>query len=142
MSSLPKGAQVPNLFLARPDGTSLELHDLWKKEHCLLILVKHPHHDLGAFISHFQDQAKLFTWLNTRLLVVFPRREAVLSPWPAPGFPACLHSDVLPQGLEWDQAYVISKNRTLFEQYPDLRELSVAKLEKDLLYWEAGHCLP
>jgi hypothetical protein len=28
------------------------------------------------------------------------------------------------------------------ELYPDPRELSVGKLERDLLYWEAGHCMP
>jgi hypothetical protein len=142
MSSLPKGAQVPNLFLTRPDGTSLELYDLWKREHFVLVLVRHAHPDLGAFVSHFQDQAKLFSWLNTRLIVVFPKRDDVLSPWPAPGYPPCLYGELLPQGLEWDQAYVVSRNRTLFEHYGDPRELSVAKLEKDLLYWEAGHCLP
>ena len=142
MSGLPKGAQVPNLFLTRPDGTSLELYDLWKKEHCVLVLAKRAHPDLDAFIRHFQDQARLFNWLDTRLLPVFPRREAVPSPWPAPGYPPCLYAEPLPQGLEWDRAYVISKHRTVFEHYADPLELSVAKLERDLLYWEAGHCLP
>jgi hypothetical protein len=142
MSLAVKGAQFPNLFLTRPDGTSLELYDLWKKEHCLLLLLKAPNPDALAFIQHFQDQARLFEWLNTRLIVVYTRREAIPSPWPAPGYPACLFGDFLPQGVEWDKAYVISKNRTLMEIYPEPAMLSVAKVEKDMLYWEAGHCLP
>lgn len=142
MSLAIKGAQFPNFFFTRPDGSSLELYDLWKKEHCLLLLLKKADHDTLAFISHFQDNARLFEWLNTRLIVAFPRREAIPSPWPAPGYPACLFSSDLPQGVEWDKAYVISKNRTLIEVHPEIPMLSVAHVEKDMLYWEANHCLP
>lgn len=140
--TVAKAQQFPNVFLTRPDGSSLELYDLWKKEHCLLVLMKQPHPDVQSFVSLFQDQARLFEWLNTRLIVVFPKRDVIPSPWPAPGYPACLYSDTLPQGVDWDQAYVISKNRTVMELYLDPRELSVGRLERDLLYWEAGHCMP
>lgn len=142
MSLVVKGLQFPNLFLVRPDKTSLELYDLWKKEHCLLILLERQDKDVAAFIARWQDNARTFEWLNTRLLVVHAKREAITSPWPAPGMPPCLHAEPLPQGVEWGKAYVISKNRTLTEVYEHPSELSVAKVEKDLLYWEANHCLP
>jgi hypothetical protein len=142
MSQVIKGLQFPNLFLSRPDGTSLELYDLWKKEHCLLILLDKPDKDVEAFVRHWQDQAKLFEWLNTRLLVAHAKREHIASPWPAPGMPPTLHPGPLPQGVDWGKAYVISKNRTLVEIYAQPSELSVAKVEKDMLYWEANHCLP
>ena len=47
-----------------------------------------------------------------------------------------------PDGVEWGKAYVVSKNRTLLEVYPEPGLLSVAKVERDLLYWEANHCMP
>lgn len=142
MSVPVKGLRFPNLFLARPDGTGMELYDLWKKEHCLLLLLPSADPDALAFVSHWQDQARLFEWLNTRLVCVFPGREAVPTPWPAPGYPPCLHAEPLPDGVEWGKAYVVSKNRTLLELYTELDQLSVAKVEKDLLYWEANHCMP
>jgi hypothetical protein len=142
MSSLVKGQQAPNLFLMRSDGTSLELYDLWKKEHVILIFSPGGDRDTEALISRFQDQARLFEWLNARLLCVYPRREVVPTPWPAPGYPACLHAEPLPGGYEWGKAYVISKNRTLLARYDLDGEISVARFEEDLLYWEAGHCLP
>ena len=142
MSLVVKGGQFPNLFLTRAEGTSLELYDLWKKEHCLLVMLKKADHDTMAFVSHFQDQARLFEWLGTRLIVAFPRREEVPTPWPAPGYPACIFSSDLPQGVEWGKAYIISKNRTLIEVFPEPHMMSVARVEKDMLYWEAGHCLP
>jgi hypothetical protein len=141
MSPVAKGLQFPNLDLARPDGTGLELYDLWKKEHCLLLLLPAADPDALAFVSHWQDQARLFQWLNTRLICAFPRREAIPTPWPAPGYPPTMHSGPLPDGLEWGKAYVVSKNRTLTEVYPHPGELSVAKVERDLLYWEANHCM-
>lgn len=142
MTTAIKGQPFPVLFLTRPDGTSLDLQDLRKKEHYLLLLQRQPHPDVLAFISHFQDQARLFEWLQTRLVAVYPRREAVPSPWPAPGYPPCLFGGDLPDGLEWDRAYVVSKNGTLIEIHAELPFLSVAAIEKDMLYWEAGHCLP
>lgn len=141
MSALAKGGRCPNLFLARPDGTGLELYDLWKKEHCLLLLLPSADKDVLAFIGRWQDQARLFEWLNTRLICAFPRREAVPTPWPAPGYPPCLHAQALPSGLEWGKGYVVSKNRSLIEVYPEPAMLSAAKVEKDLLYWEANHCM-
>lgn len=142
MSSLIKGTPFPNIFLTRSDGTSLELQDLRKKEHALLVMQQRPDNDLLAFISHFQDEARLFEWLQTRLLVVYPRRESVPSPWPAPAFAPFLYAEPLPQGIEWGQAYVVSKNGTLVEIYAEPALLSTAKIEKDMLYWEANHCLP
>lgn len=142
MSLVVKGLQFPNMDLSRPDGTGFELYDLWKKEHCVLLLLPKPDPDTLAFVSHWQDQARLFEWLNTRLICVFPKRDLVPSPWPTPGYPACIFGGDLPQGVEWGKGYVISKNRTLVELYPHPGELSVAGMERDLLYWEANHCLP
>lgn len=135
------GLPFPNLLLSRTDGTGLELYDLWKKEHALLLLQKEPHSDVMAFIQRFQDEARTFEWLNTRLLAVFPKREVIPSPWVAPGYPA-LYCAELPKDVEWGKLYVISKNKTLFEVYPEPGMLSVAKVERDLLVWEANHCLP
>jgi hypothetical protein len=142
MSPVSKALPFPNLFLGRPDGTSLELLDLHKKEHALVLLLSKPDADALAFVSRFQDKARLFEWLGTRLLTVFQRPEDVPTPWPAPGYPACLHVKALPDGVEWDKAYVISKNGTLLEIYGEVGFLSVDAVERDLLYWEAGHCLP
>jgi hypothetical protein len=142
MSAVGKSLPFPNLFLVRPDGTSLELVDLRKKQHALVMLFSRPDPDAMAFVGHFQDQARLFDWLGTRLLPVFARRDHIPTPWPAPAFTPCLHTDPLPEGLGWDKAYVVSKNGTLLEQYEELPMLSVHKVEQDLLYWEAGHCLP
>ena len=52
------------------------------------------------------------------------------------------HSAPLPDGLEWDKAYLVSKNRTLVEVYPEIYFLNVTGMEKDVLYWESRHCLP
>ena len=141
MSAVAKAFPFPNLFLTRPDGTSLELLDLRKRQHAFLLLLSKPDPDLMAFVAHFQDQARLFEWLETRLLVVFQRRQDIPTPWPAPGYPACLYPGRLPEGVRWDRAYVISKNGTLLEAYEEPGMMSVATLERDLLYWEAGHCL-
>ncbi|HTB22913.1 MAG TPA: hypothetical protein VK914_09420 [bacterium] len=143
MSALLKTQPFPNLFLKRPDGTSLELVDLRKKQHALLLFLSRNDSDAMAFVSHFQDQARLFEWLNTRLLVVFRNPKDIATPWPAPGHPPCLIPDMpLPAGVEWDKAYVVSKNGTLLEIYEEPALVSVAKVERDFLYWEAGHCLP
>ncbi|HTA17366.1 MAG TPA: hypothetical protein VK786_06445 [bacterium] len=142
MNSVSKGLPFPNLFLKRPDGTSLELVDLHKKQHALLIFLSKHDADAMAFVAHFQDQARLFEWLQTRMLVVFPDHEPVTTPWPAPGYPACLYPDTLPDGVHWDKAYVVSKHGTLLEIYEEPGFLGVAKVERDVLYWEAGHCLP
>ena len=135
------GQPFPNLTLARPDGTGMEIYDLWKKKHALLLLQKQPHPDVMAFISRFQDEAKTFDWLNTVLLPVFPKRDVIPTPWIAPGYPA-LYCAELPDGLDWDKLYVISKNKTLYEVYPEPGMISVARVERDLLVWEANHCLP
>jgi hypothetical protein len=142
MSPIAKGLPFPNFFLTRPDGTSLELFDLHKKQHALLIFLSKHDSDAMAFVSHFQDQARLFEWLQTSMLVIFQNLETIVTPWPAPGHPACLHPQVLPDGVEWDKAYVVSKHGTLLEIYEEPGFLTVAKVERDLLYWEAGHCLP
>jgi hypothetical protein len=142
--SLPilPGAPFPNVSLSRPDGTGMELYDLWKKQHALLLLQKEPHADIMMLIQRFQDEARTFEWLNTLLLPVFSSREAIPTPWPAPGYPALYHSSPLPSGMDWGKLYVISKNKTLFETYAEPGMLSVARVERDLLVWEANHCLP
>jgi hypothetical protein len=142
MSALEKGKPFPNLFLNRPDGTSFELVDLRRREHALVLLLRHPDAAHLAFVSHFQDRAKLFEWLNLRLVAVFAKIDTVNTPWPAPGYPPCLHARPLPDGLDWDKAYVVSKNGTLLETYEEPEFLGVDAIERDLLYWEAGHCLP
>ena len=91
MPPLRTGEQFPNLFLMRPEGTSLEVYELWKKQHALIFFSRHPHPDLTAFISHFQDNARLFEWLNLRLLAVYPAREKIPTPWPAPKSVASLN---------------------------------------------------
>ena len=136
------GAPFPNLVLARADGTGMELYDLWKREHGLLLLQKEPHADVMAFVRRFQDEARTFEWLQTRLLAVFPTRDVIPTPWPAPGYPALIYSEPLPTGMDWGKLYVISKNKTLYEVYPEPAMISVDKVERDLLVWEANHCLP
>ena len=37
------GSMFPNMALARPDGTGMELYDLWKQQHALLLFQKEPH---------------------------------------------------------------------------------------------------
>lgn len=141
MSPLAKAQPFPNLYLDRPDGTSLELFDLRKKQHALLVLLDKPDPRALAFVGLFQDRAGLFAWLDTRLLAVFSKSARIPTPWPAPGYPACMHAEALPSGVEWGRSYVVSKHGTLLELYGDVSELSVEKIEQDLLYWEAGHCL-
>lgn len=135
------GQPFPNLVLERPDGTGMELYDLWKKQHALILLQREPHPDVMAFVQRFQDEAKTFEWLHTRLLCVFPKRDGIPTPWPAPGYPA-LYCNQVPEGVEWGKLYVVSKNKTLYEVYPEPAMISVAKVERDLLVWEANHCLP
>jgi hypothetical protein len=142
MSKLAKALPFPNLFLMRPDGTSMELVDLRKRKHALVLLLSKPDPRALTFVGLCQDKARLFEWLDTQLLTVFERLEHVVTPWPAPGYPACVHADPLPDGVEWDRAYVVSKNGTLLEIYDEFDVLSVDRVERDLLYWEAGHCLP
>jgi hypothetical protein len=136
------GLPFPNLVLARPDGTGMELYDLWKKQHALLLFQKEPHPDVMTFLTRFQEEAKTFEWLNTVMLPVFPKREAIPTPWPAPGYPALYYNQDLPEGVDWGKLYVVSKNKTLYEVYPEPGMISVARVERDLLVWEANHCLP
>src|SRR5690242_18404273 len=95
------GSLFPNLSLSRPEGTGLELYDLHKKEHALLLLIDKPQADVRALVQRFQEEAKVFQWLHTRLLAVFPSREAVFSPWPAPDYAPFVESAPLPEGVEW-----------------------------------------
>ncbi len=139
---IEKGGAFPNLFLLRPDGTSFELMDLRRRKHALVLLLSPPAPEARALIGLIQDRAKLFRWLDLEVAASFPNPRAVFTPWPAPDFPPCLHPALVPEGLEWGSGYVVSKNGTLLERYPDLAELSADKVERDLLYWEAGHCLP
>jgi|SRR5665213_146931 len=142
MSTLAQAQPFPNFFLKRPDGTLFELVDLYKKQHAVLLFVSRVNSDVLVFVTHFQDQARVFDWLDSRLIVIYQNLHAIVTPWPAPAYPPCLYSGTLPDGVQWGQAYVVSKHGTLLETYPELDLLSVAKVERDLLYWEAGHCLP
>lgn len=135
------GKAFPNLFLIRPDTTSLELSDFRKSEHFLILFVDYPHPDTFAFVRRFQDEARTFEWLQTRLLVVFPSLKGIPTPWPAPGYPPFIYSQALPEGVEWGKTYLVSKNQTLFSIYPELPMLAASVVEKDVLYWEARHCL-
>src|SRR5690349_13923864 len=114
------GKPFPNLLFNRPDGSSLEMHELRKKEHALLLFIQHPHPDIFAFVGRFQDEAKVFEWLQTRLIPVFAERSKIPTPWPAPQYPACLYSEPLPEGLEWGKGYLVSRQRTLYSVYGEL----------------------
>ncbi|MGH7443125.1 MAG: hypothetical protein ACREKE_10685 [bacterium] len=142
MSPVTKAQPFPNLFFSRTDGTSFELLDLRKQKHVLLLFIQESDPVARSFLSLFQDRAKLFDWLDARLVAVFSQSKSVYCPWPAPSYPPCLLTEPLPEGLEWGNAYVVSKNGSLLEIYLSVSELSVEKVERDLLYWEAGHCLP
>lgn len=138
---IQEGDLFPNFFLIRPDGTNLDLYELRKKEHALLLFIEHPDRDTQAFIQRYQDETKLFEWLKTRLLVVFKDRSKIPTPWPAPSYSPFVHSEPLHEGIEWDKGYLVSRNRTLYSIYPELPFLSAHRIERDVLHWEAGHCL-
>lgn len=139
-SALRPGSMFPNLNLKGSEGVSMELYDLRKKEHAAVLLVKDPWPALPGLISQFQDQAKLFEWLQLRLLPVYKDRAKAPTPWPAPGYPAWTLSNELPEGAEWGWLYLVSKNRTVFSIYPDPALVSPQTLERDMLYYEARHC--
>jgi hypothetical protein len=140
MNPIQEGDRFPNLFLLRPDGTNLDLFELRKKEHALLLFLEAADKDTLAFIQRFQDEIKIFTWLRARLLVVFKEAKKIPSPWPAPSFSPFVHKE-LPEGLEWGKGYLVSVNGTLYSLYAEPALLSANKVEDDLLHWEAGHCL-
>jgi len=142
MRRLARSEAFPNLFLPRPDGTSLELQDLRKHYHAFIVFLSKPDADVAAFVAHFQAEARLFEWLQARLLVVYARLQDIPTPWPAPGHPPFLRPGDLPEGLAWDMAYVVSKNGTLLQAYEEPGLATIKELEQELLYWEAGHCLP
>ncbi len=142
MSLLVKAQPFPNLYLGRPDGTALEIFDLRKRRHAVVLTLDKPDPDVHAFIAAFQARAKLFDWLETTLLPVYARVRDIPTPWPAPAYPPCLLPGEAPQGLEWGRAYVVSKHGTLLEIYEEPAYLSADALERDVMYWEAGHCLP
>ena len=128
------------MFFVRPEGTSLELNDFKKREHCVILFVDQANPDTFAFIRRFQDEAKTFEWLQTRLIVAFADRGAIPSPWPAPAYAPFVYSQPLPDGLEWGKGYLVSRNQTLFSLYPELPMMAASAVEKDILYWEARHC--
>jgi hypothetical protein len=136
-----EGEQFPNFFLLRPDGTNLDLYELRKKEHALLLFVEQPNADLCAFIQRFQDEIRMFEWLKTRLIVVFRDAAKISTPWPAPSFPPFVHAQPLHEGIEWGKGYLVSLNRSLYSIYPELDLLSAKRVEDDILHWESGHCL-
>jgi hypothetical protein len=137
MSPLLKGHAFPNLFLARTDGGSLELFDLRKRRHALILMIPEADADLRAFIDHVQARAKIFEWLQTRLIPVYRRRADIPTPWPAPDYPPCLLPGALPDGVEWMRGYVIDKEGSLIEVYEEPTLMSADHVENDLLYLEA-----
>lgn len=138
---IKEGELFPNFFLIRPDQTTLDLYELRKKEHALLLFIEKPDRDLLAFVQRFQDEIKTFEWLKTRLVPVFKDGPKIPTPWPAPSFSPFVFSTPLPEGIEWGKAYLVSLNRTLYSVYPELGLLSAHKVENDVLHWESGHCM-
>lgn len=138
---IKEGELFPNFFLLRPDGTNLDLYELRKKEHALLLFIQKPDRDTMAFVQRFQDEIKTFEWLKTRLLVVFKEQAKIPTPWPAPSFSPFVFSAPLPEGVEWDKGYLVSLNRSLYSIYAELPFLSAKRVEDDVLHWEAGHCM-
>lgn len=138
---LKEGDPFPNYFLLRPDGTNLDLFELRKKEHALLLFVEHADKDSLAFIQRFQDESKTFEWLKTRLIVVFQDRSKIPTPWPAAMYSPFVYPEPLHDGVEWGKAYLVSRNQTLFSIYPEIPMMSAQRVEDDVLHWEAGHCL-
>jgi hypothetical protein len=136
-----EGQQFPNFFLLRPDGTNLDLYELRKKEHSLLLFLERSDRETLAFIQRFQDEINTFQWLKTRLIVVYKDTASVATPWPAPSFPPFVHPQPLHEGIEWGKGYLVSLNRTLYSIYPETPFLSAKKVEDDVLHWEAGHCM-
>ncbi len=128
------------MFLARPDGTSFETIEMWKNEHGLILFVNDRHPDIEAFISRFQGEAGVFRWLHTRLLVVYPDKGKIPTPWPAPDYSPFVYSEPLPDGLEWGKGYLFTKNRSIYSVYTELPFLSAQRVEDDMLHWEAQHC--
>ncbi len=139
-SALRPGLMFPNLLLRGVEDLRMELHDLKKKEHAAVLFIKDPWPALPNFVSQFQDQARLFEWLNLRLLPIYHDRAKAPTPWPAPGYPLWTLNAELPQGVEWGWLYLVSKNRTIFSIYPEPALLSPQTLERDMLYYEARHC--
>jgi hypothetical protein len=138
---LNTGEQFPNFFLNRPDGTHLELYDLRKKEHALLLFIETPNQNIMALVQRFQDEMKLFDWLKTRMIAVFQDVKKIPTPWPAPMYSPFVYQQALPKDIQWGQGYLVSRNRTLYSIYPELDFLSAHQVEQDVLHWEAGHCL-
>ena len=138
---IEEGSRFPHFFLLRPDGTNLDLDELRKKEHALLLFIEHPDKDVMAFIQRFQDETKTFEWLKTRLIVVFKDKMKIPTPWPAPSYSPFVHNEALPENILWDKGYLVSRNQSLYSLYHELPFLSAHRVEQDLLHWEAGHCL-
>jgi hypothetical protein len=126
--------------LIRPDRTTLDLYELRKKEHALLLFIEAADRDTLALIGRFQDETKIFEWLKTRMIVVFKEAAKIPSPWPAPGYSPFVFSQPLPEGVDWGKGYLVSRNRTLYSIYPELDLLSAHRIEQDVLHWEAAHC--
>jgi len=135
-----QGTPMPDMYLRRSDGTSLELADLRRETHGLLVLADRHLPTVHAFVDHFQANARTFEWLRLKLLVVYKRQQDVPTPWPAPAFPALLAPQELPHSLEWGKAYLFGLAGYVEEVYNDLDLLAVNQVERDLGYWETNKC--
>ncbi len=137
---MEQGEAMPGLYLCRSDGTGLELADLRRETHGLLVLADRDFATVQAFVGHFQANARTFEWLRLKLLVAYPRHEDMPTPWPAPAFPALLAPREIPHGLEWGKAYLFGPQGEVEEIYHELDLLAVNQVERDLGYWEACQC--
>jgi hypothetical protein len=139
---IKQGAKFPPISLQTTDGAVLHSGDLHQREHGLYIFSRQSNPELLALASRFQGEAKLFQWLRTRLMVVFPDAAKVPTPWPAPGYQPLLYKNPLPEGVLWGQGYLVSRFGSVFEVYSeeDLDSLSAARIDRDVTYYEANHC--
>ena len=137
---LKQGDKFPNITIRTTDGSQMEAWDLYQKGQGLFWMAGESTPEVLAVAARFQEQAKLFTWLRVKLIIVFKDDKLVPSPWPAPGYQPYVYTGHLPDGMEWGKAYFMSRFRSIFEIYDEPEFLSVAKIEKDTTYYEANHC--
>jgi hypothetical protein len=142
LSMIKQGSKFPPISLQTTDGAVIHSGDFHQKEHGLYIFACQSTPEFLALASRFQGEAKLFQWLRTRLMVIFDDAAKVPTPWPAPGYQPLLFKNHLPDGLQWQQGYMVSRFGSVFEVYSeeDLDTLSAHKIERDVTYYEANHC--
>lgn len=140
MSGLAPGSSFPSLDLRLAGGEALEWRSL-RRRHLALLLLPQAGPAALALAAQAQARQDQLRWLELRWLSVFPGGGELPADWPAPAHPPCRLEDPLPPGLAWGRAYIVSKRGSLLASCAP-EELDFEGLEKDLLYWEAGHCLP